>query len=47
MALPSSIPVVASVLIAFSAIAQPAEAHCDKSKARLKIKWRIDTGIDP
>ncbi len=39
--------VVASVLIAISAMVLPADAHCEKSKARIKIKWRIDIGIDP
>ncbi len=47
MTLPRCLLVTASVLIAISAMVRPAEAHCDKSKARLKIKWRIDTGIDP
>ncbi|MEE8104150.1 MAG: hypothetical protein V3T86_01295 [Planctomycetota bacterium] len=39
--------VVASALIAISAMVLRVEAHCDKSNARLKIKWRIDIGIDP
>ena len=47
MTLPRCLLVIASVLIAISAMVRPAEAHCDKSKARLKIKWSIDTGIAP
>ena len=47
MTLPRCLLVVVSVLIATSAMVRPAEAHCDKSKARLKIRWSIDTGIAP
>ena len=39
--------VVTSLLISISGIVRPVDAHCDASKARLKIKWRIDIGVAP
>ena len=47
MTLPRGTLMVTALLISISGIVRLVDAHCDASKARLKIKWRLDIGVAP